>query len=320
MTTVNKLLLLLAVQAFAIMAAPCLAAGLRGEVLLDKDVVTIGDIFSDAGDISTKVLGPAPAPGQKISYDVMALAQVAKNHGVTWQPASNYDKVTITRASQVINAEMVKSRVEAEITAHTNEKDLDIALDNANLEIHRAKGDPLNWRIADLSYDPARRRFSGNLVIETKPGDNASVTPIAGRAMPMVSVAVLARALPPGTRLSESAVDWEQMPIDKSGADAITSVEQLKGAETKRALEAKAILRLRDTTKARLVVKGSMVTMQVNTSSMQIAVQGRALGDAVMGETVRVMNTQSNRTVDAIVTGESKVSVSLPSNHLVSAE
>src|SRR5262249_16559879 len=155
--------------------------------------------------------------------------------------------------------------------------------------------------------DPARHRFSGSLVVGS--GSSASVTPISGRAMPMMQVAMLTRALPPGAEFKDSVVEWVRMPMDKAGADAVTDTSMLNGMESRRSLDTKSIVRLRDLTKARLVSKGSLITMQVETPNMRITVQGRALGDGVINETVRVMNTQSNRSVDAVVVGKDKVSV-----------
>ncbi|MBI3419732.1 MAG: flagellar basal body P-ring formation protein FlgA [Proteobacteria bacterium] len=289
------------------MAAPCGAGTLRGEVLLDKDMITVGDIFGASIANADKVVGPAPAPGRKVVYDVMALSALARTFGVAWQPQSNYDQVTLTRASQVITAAMVKERLEAELASKASEKQLDIALDNPNLEINRPASEKLDWRLVDLSYDPVRRRFSASLIVGADA--HSEVIALGGRAMPMVQVAVLNRAFPAGGTLSEGDVEWLPTPIDKAGADAITDATQLQGMETRRGLAGKSILRLRDVTKARLVVKGSLVTMKVETPAMQITAQGRALSDAVMGETVRVMNTQSNRTVDAVVTGAGQVSV-----------
>ena len=176
-----------------------------------------------------------------------------------------------------------------------------------NLEIHRDTKDKLDWRVVDLNYDPVARRFKGSVVINS--GTVGDVVAISGRAMPMSQVAVLTRPVGLGDSFDESAVEWVRLPMDKTGADAVTDKSQLEGVEARRNMDTNTTLRLRDLAKARLVVKGSLVTMTVHTDSMEIATHGRALNDAVMGEAVRVLNTQSNRTVDATVTGRGKVSV-----------
>jgi flagella basal body P-ring formation protein FlgA len=304
----NELLLLLAAIAVsACMAAPCKAGTLRGEVLLDKDVMTVGDIFGDVGEASAKVVGPAPAPGQKVTYDVMALSALARNFNIAWQPGSNYERVTLTRASQTINNAMIREKVAAELAAHGVKKDLDILLDNSQLEVHRAPGIKLEWQVTDLVHDPLLHRFKGSLVVGS--GLSAEIIAISGRAMPVVNVATLLHAIPAGAELDDRQIEWVRVPGDKAGADAVTDISQLQGMETRRKMDENATLRLRDLVKARQITKGSLVSMEIQMPTMQINAQGRALSNGVMGETVRIMNTQSNRTVDAVVIGKNKVSV-----------
>jgi flagella basal body P-ring formation protein FlgA len=304
----NELLLLLAALALSVcVAAPCKAGTLRGEVLLDKDVMTVGDIFGDVGAASTKEVGPAPAPGQRITYDIMALSTLARNFNIAWQPASTYERVTIIRASQTVTNVTIREKIASELLASGVKKDLDILLDNQSLEIHRAPGAKLEWHLTDLTYDPVQNRFKGSLVVGSDA--SAEVIALSGRAMPVVKVATLLHTVPAGTVLENDTIEWVRVPADKAGADAVTSPAQLKGMELRRKMDEQSTVRLRDLAKARLITKGSLVSMEILMPGMQISSQGRALTDGVMGESVRIMNTQSNRTVDAVVTGKNKVSV-----------
>jgi flagellar basal body P-ring formation protein FlgA len=74
-------------------------------------------------------------------------------------------------------------------------------------------------------------------------------------------------------------------------------------------MNAGTVLRNRDIRGARLVTKGALITIAVETPIMTITAQGRAMADGAMGETIQVINTQSNRTVDAVVVASGKVSV-----------
>lgn len=306
----HELLLLLAAALFAAVAAPCAASSVRGEVFLDNDTITVGDLFNVTGDVAAKPVTAAPAPGRKAVYDVSALTQIARTFNIDWKPAGNYDRVTITRASQTITTAMIRDKVIQGLATLATQKDLDVALDNQNMEINRPTGIPYAMDIADLRYDPVRYRFTGNLMI-TEPGRDtpASVVTISGRAMPMVKVPMLVRTVQAGETLRADDLEWTLLPIDKTGADAVSDMRQLEGTEMRRAVSAQTILRTRDLSKARMIAKGSLVMMQVTTPSMQLTAQGRALSDGVMGETIRVTNTQSNRTIDAVIIGKDKVSV-----------
>jgi flagella basal body P-ring formation protein FlgA len=304
----KKLLYLLAAVLLVCMAAPCSAGSTRGEVFLDSDTITVGDVFDGVGEAAAKPIGLAPEAGKKIAFDVSALTQIAKTNKIDWTPKSNYERVTITRASQSIKAAMVKDMVMEQIASIEEKKDFDIALDNQSLEIHLPTNVKMAYHLADLKHDKVARRFTASLIVESD-GQQARIVPVSGRAMPMIEVAMLREATQGGTVLGDSDIEWTRMPMDKAGADAITNKSQLQGTQTHHAMNAQTVVRMRDLIKERMVAKGALVMMHVDTPTMSLTAQGRALGDGAMGDTIRVTNVQSNRTIDAVITGREKVSV-----------
>ena len=58
-----------------------------------------------------------------------------------------------------------------------------------------------------------------------------------------------------------------------------------------------------------LVRRKSIVTIILETPSMTLTAQGRALEDGALGDPVRVENTQSRRTIEATVDGPNTVRV-----------
>ena len=61
-----------------------------------------------------------------------------------------------------------------------------------------------------------------------------------------------------------------------------------------------------------VVARGSLVGMTLTTPNMVLTAQGRAIEDGAMGQVIKVMNTQSKTTVDAVVEGPGRVVVSAP--------
>lgn len=309
MTSTKKLLLLLAASWTVSMAAPCLAATTRGEVLLEGSNVTLGDLFLNAGDKAGIIVAQAPAPGMKTSYDVTALNQIARSSGFDWKPENTYERVVVTRDSNALNSTKIKELVTAEIAKVVPSKDLDIALDNQSIEIHRAKSEPLSYHFSEIKYDPIKSRFETNLIVDRAGSPDAEVIKVSGRAMLMVQVAILNRSVTTGDMVSEHDVEWSRVAVDKAGADAVTDSSRLVNAESRRALNVGSVLRMRDLRGAKMVLKGSIITIAVETPNMTLSTQGRAMADGAMGDTIQVINTQSNRAVDAVVVGSGKVSV-----------
>jgi flagellar basal body P-ring formation protein FlgA len=191
MTPFKKLLILLAVCSVPCMAAPCMAATTRGEVLLDSVNITLGDLFLNAGDKAGMIIAPAPAPGQKMAYDVTSLQQIARASGFEWKPESNYERTVITRDAQSVTSAMIKDLVVREMGKTVPSKDLDVTLDNQTIAIFRAKNEALKYQLTELKYDPIKNRFETNLVFEKANSNEADIIKVTGRAMPTIQVAIL---------------------------------------------------------------------------------------------------------------------------------
>jgi flagellar basal body P-ring formation protein FlgA len=200
--------------------------------------------------------------------------------------------------------------VSAELAKVAPNKELDVALDNQTLEIHRAKSEPLSYHFTEVRYDPIKSRFETSLIVDKAGSTDADVVKVTGRAMMMVQVAMLNHNVATGDALSERDIEWSRAAADKVGSDAVTDASRLVNCESRRSLNAGSILHMHDLRGAKLVSKGSLVTLAVETPYMTLNTQGRAMADGAMGDTIQVINTQSNRSVDAVVVASGKVSVS----------
>jgi len=89
----------------------------------------------------------------------------------------------------------------------------------------------------------------------------------------------------------------------------VTSADQLIGRELRHAISDGDVIHTNDVMPARLVARGSLVTLKIDTPYMQLTAQGRALQDGAEGDVVRVTNTQSSRMIEGIVTGPAEVTV-----------
>ncbi len=102
----------------------------------------------------------------------------------------------------------------------------------------------------------------------------------------------------------------EHLKLDKLDAEKISKahyleVAGLEGQELVRAVRAGDAIRMSDLRQATLVRRGDVVVMTVGTpGTFQISVKAEALQDGKMGEQIRLRNTESGRTMTAIVTGK----------------
>lgn len=102
----------------------------------------------------------------------------------------------------------------------------------------------------------------------------------------------------------------EHLKLDKLDAEKISKAHYLdlaglEGQELVRAVRAGEAIRMSDLRQATLVRRGDVVVMTVGTpGTFQISVKAEALQDGKMGEQIKLRNTESGRTMSAIVTGK----------------
>jgi len=165
--------------------------------------------------------------------------------------------------------------------------------------------------IESLTYDPSSGRFAAAIAAPAMGPAEASAT-ITGRAYTMIDLPVLTRRVSPGDTITEADVTWISMPADRIALGMITDLADLTGKTPRRPLRAQQPVRMSDLVEAVAVTKGSLITVALEGSNMSLTVQGKALQSGAIGDTIRVVNTMSNRTLDAVVVSASRVAVMAP--------
>jgi flagella basal body P-ring formation protein FlgA len=124
-----------------------------------------------------------------------------------------------------------------------------------------------------------------------------------------VDVPVLARSVEKGEMLGAS--DFTQAPLPVTAARGAVLPDQATGREAVRPLRAGNPVRASDLVAPRVIRRGQSVTILLTSGALSINAAGRALTDAGVGETVRVLNLSSNRTIEAIAdeAGRARVTI-----------
>ncbi|WP_196137284.1 flagellar basal body P-ring formation chaperone FlgA [Aliikangiella sp. G2MR2-5] len=88
-------------------------------------------------------------------------------------------------------------------------------------------------------------------------------------------------------------------------------IEKILGTSPKRNLRAGSVVLSNSIC---MVCRGEKVNVSARSDFLAINVEGIALSDATLGESVQVRNSQSKRVFDAIVTGKNQLSVKIATN------
>lgn len=282
----------------------------RPSVTITGTVIRLGDLFTEAGAHADDVVAPAPALGTRMIVDANWLAAAAREHGLTWTPASDLDRVSIERASRVIGADALVARLLTDLAPRGSD-DSEIQLDNPGIRLLVPAESSDTIAVDGMNFDERSGRFSA--FVSAPPGDpGAARQRIAGHLIRMSEVPVLNRAVSLGEVIVAADIDHIKLRRDRIGPDSISDAAQLVGKSARHSLRAQQPLRSMDVQEPILVHKGDLVTLRLETPLMQLSTQAKALEDGTLGATIRVANTQSSRTIEVAVTGPDSATVANP--------
>ncbi|HYE49296.1 MAG TPA: flagellar basal body P-ring formation chaperone FlgA [Azospirillaceae bacterium] len=287
------------------------AAELRREVTVAAAQVRLGDLF-DGLDAATadQVATAAPAPAKALRLEAHELARLAEANGLDWRPAAG-DRATVTRAAHKVARPEIEAALAKALAASGAPAGLQVTLDNQSLALAVATDVAPTVGVENLSFDAARNRVTAELVVPAE-GPAALRQNVGARAVAVIEVPVLNRRVAPGEVIAEGDVEWITLPRDRAGANLLTDASALVGQTVRRGLPAFQPVRGGDVRTPVVVARGAMVTILLQTPSMTLSAQGKALSEGGQDETIRVVNTASNRVVEARVAGPDLVLVAAP--------
>jgi flagella basal body P-ring formation protein FlgA len=167
-------------------------------------------------------------------------------------------------------------------------------------------------RVDRLDHDRRNGRFQARLSVGE--GRAAEQVRVSGRAVAVVDVPVLARRIERGAVIQERDIAWLEQPETALRRGDITDSAALIGQAARRSLRPDTPLSARDVEAPVVVARNSLVTLRLAAGYMALSARGRALSDAAVGETVRVLNTKSKTTVSGIVRPDGSVAVQIARN------
>lgn len=288
------------------------AVGLRGSVVIEAEMVRLGDLFTVDGDLADTVVATAPLPGRKEIYGTMRLVSIAYQHKLQWSPQSRYDRVLVERSGRPIDRSEIEERVKEALIATGMPSDRKIVLATRRLSLYVPTGSTAPLRVQHARLQMGTGRFTAIVEVPTGPISVQRIQ-VRGKALTMVDVPVLARQMRRGDVIGENDLVTVAMTTDALKRDTILDRDEIVGKTPRRLLRDGVPLRPNDLRRPVVVARGTLVTLVVKTKHMLLTARGRALHNAAKGDVVKVINTRSNATVEGIVIGPNRVKISYPS-------
>ena len=303
-----KAQLSLALLATLLSASTALAVPtLKGDITVNKAIVTIGDMFEDAGTLAETGIFMAPAPGTTGIVPLADLTRAAAMAGLTEFENVGYARVRVARASTLVDTAMLDALIDADLERRgivSGEVTAELRFDVADVSFNaEAVADPVN--LVSLHYTPGNNGFSARFMIAgiDKPID------LDGTIQLMTKAPRLASTLPSGTILGEDDFEFADVPLATADAGGYADLRQLVGKQLVRQARGGIMLKASDVTEPKVVLRNTLVTVVLRSGPMTLTVKGTSLSTAAIGEPVDVLNTVTKKILHGIARPDGAVEI-----------
>jgi flagella basal body P-ring formation protein FlgA len=116
-----------------------------------------------------------------------------------------------------------------------------------------------------------------------------------------VEVLTYARSLSAGEIVQPTDLVWAK--VATAPADAPNDPDAIIGQAAKRPLRAGQVVAARDVGAAIVVRNGDLITVVFESDGVSLSMQGKAMGQGGVGDTLAVQNPTSKKVIQAVVTG-----------------
>lgn len=294
---------------------------LRANVTVSSDVVRIGDVVENAGSAAQIAIFRAPDLGTTGSLPIAQLLAALRAHQVIGVDTRDLREVSVTRSSRTLVSKEIEQQIarvlerrnglgEAANISVTFERDLrELQLDAAYT------GD---MRATIVRFDPRNGRFDITFEIPNDVTYNPTKLRFIGTAVETVEAAVLTRAVERNEILKSSDVVVERRPKSEIGNDVINR-DRSVGMQARKQMRAGQALKAADLGKPDLVSRDQGVMLIYQAPGLYLTGRGKALDSGTEGDVVNIVNLQSKRTVQGVVTGPGQVTITAPGPRLTTA-
>ncbi len=300
---------------FALLASSAAAAPvLKSQVSVNHPVITVGDMFDDAGLLAERALFRAPAPGTTGIVSLEAVRAAALKAGLTGYTQDGILNVRVERQSTLIDTAQLTDLITADLQRRgllNPGVEVMARFDDADLSF-QAEAVPVPVTLSSLRYQPGAAGFSARFQIA---GVDMPVD-VEGRIDLMVEVPHLAVSLKAGDVLTPEDIEMKRVPLSFADQSGVENIADLVGKELRRNSRAGVMLKLADITEPLSVHRNTQVMVLLRSGPMTLTVVGQALTDATAGQPVQVMNSVTRKILNGVATAGGAVEIMTAASQL----
>jgi len=294
--------------------APFAAPTLKRSVVVMGDVVRIGDLIDNAGGFAAIPVFRSPDVGTTGAVPARKIVEAARAHNLFGVEAGEVIEVEVTRAGRIITRNEIEARI-ARLFSGTNGlggvPDLAISFDRVPASINADLAPEAELKAMRASYDARSGRF--DVVFDVPVGvSRRSLLRYTGTLVETADAVVPNRTIGRGEIVRAGDLMVERRPRAEVTADVPATIAEVVGRAARQALRLGQPVHRTDLVKPEMVKRDDTVNLIYQVPGIMLSSRGKALEAGGEGDTINVLNPQSKRTVQGVVTGPGRVDISPP--------
>ncbi len=284
---------------------------LRANVTVIGEIVRIGDLVANAGPVADVPIFRAPDLGTRGMVATERVLDAIRPHQLVGIDTRGLAEVVVTRASRTITPHEISARVVQALADQYGlgaARNTAISFDQTVRTLHieaDAKG-PLE--VAALSYEAQSGRFDVIFDLPSSAVLRRLAPHYSGTAVATVDAVMVARPVERGEVLRTSDLVIGRLP--KRQGTAIGDMRAAVGWAARRALRPGDPLHETDLMKPLIVHRDDIVVIVYEAPGLRLTLRGKARQDGTLGAAVNVVNMESKRLLQGVVSGPGRVTVS----------
>jgi flagella basal body P-ring formation protein FlgA len=292
---------------------------LKPQATVASDIVRVGDLIENAGITSSTPIFRAPDLGETGTVPARAVVDAVRAAGLIAVDTRGLTEVTVTHASRTIATEEIEQRIMHALTQRYNlgkAENLKLSFDRDLRGIELALASTAELLAAKINYDRASRRFDVTFEV---PGVGRGQWRYTGIAFETVETAITTRALTRGDVIKQSDIAVERRPRSEFASEPPAPASEVVGLATRGNVRAGQPLRNTELMKPEIVKKNDMVMLHYAVPGIVLTMRGQAMDSGAEGDMVNVLNPNSKRTIQGVVTAPGHVTVAAPLSAQIAA-
>ena len=290
-------------------------ARLRENVRVDEKLVTLGDLFSNAGEVADKAVFRAPSIGQSGVVSATRVIEAAMRAGLTRIAPHTIDKVTVSRDSRLVTEDSILEGLIARLRSKgfvSASGRIDIELSTRLSDQHADVSSLRPFDLRNLRFDRTSGLFSAELSLAGR-SDIGSIR-LNGRAIETILTPVMTRNMRRGEIVSDADITLTPMPRQQVALAKPAKVSSIIGMATRQSLRAGMIANESYFTAPDVVDRSDIVTILFRAGNLSLSMRGKALMAGAVGDVISVQNQQTNKIVRGEIVGPGLVQIMKPTN------